>query len=241
MKKIEIKDRVSGSVLFAHDNNNTKSAVEEAVRSKIRLTCADLAGADLSWANLFEAYLVEADLGRARLDHVNLIRGDLTKANLTGVNAAGSCAFQANLERADLTGADLTGANLSMTCLAGANLSGAVLTGTNLTKADLAGANLSGAYLEGACLARAHLEGARLRRGEVLVGERPVFQISPFGRYGDCITVYSTDRGMRFDLWNRRQVMREEIERYLSRDSFYVKEYQSMLRLVEAHMELWVP
>jgi uncharacterized protein YjbI with pentapeptide repeats len=119
--KIEIKHKISGSVLFSCEAASRKMAVSLAIEARADLSRADLSRADLSWADLSRADLSRADLSRA------------------------------DLSRADLSWADLSGANLSGADLSGADLAGADLSGANLSGADLAGANLSGADLDYAC------------------------------------------------------------------------------------------
>ena len=127
MKKIEIKSRFSGKVIFSVEANSLKIAVELAIKSEADLSRANLSGANLSGANLYGAYLS---------------RANLSGANLSGANLSGADLYGANLSGADLSGANLSGANLYEAYLYGANLSGANLYGANLS-----GANLYEAYL----------------------------------------------------------------------------------------------
>ena len=132
-KKIEIKD-IFGKVLFAYEceYNSMKKTVEEAVKQKISLYCADLNGAKLVFADLSDADFRDADLRNA----------DLYGANLCG----------ADLSEADLSGADLCGAYLSGADLSNSNLNGVKLCDTYLCEANLNGANLYGATLNGSTL-----------------------------------------------------------------------------------------
>ena len=128
---IEIKDRLTGKVLFTATGATTiAAAVIMAVAAG-----AGLSRADLSWANLSGADLSRANLSRADLSRANLSRADLSGADLSGANLSG----------ADLRWADLRWANLRW-----ANLSGADLRWANLKGADLSGADLSWADLENA-------------------------------------------------------------------------------------------
>jgi len=77
--------------------------------------------------------------------------------------------------RANLCGADLYRADLS-----GANLSGADLSRANLYGADLSGANLYGAD----------------QKKTILVGECPVFQITPIGSRQSTLVAFNTDSGL---------------------------------------------
>ena len=134
---IEIKDRLTGKVLFTAKGATTvAAAVAMAVAAGADLTGADLRSANLRGADLRGAYLSGADL---------------TGADLTG----------AYLRGADLRSANLTGADLRSAYLSGAYLSGAYLTGANLTGADLTGAYLSGANLRSANLRSANLKDVR--------------------------------------------------------------------------------
>ncbi|MDP2730739.1 MAG: pentapeptide repeat-containing protein [Dehalococcoidales bacterium] len=116
--EIEIKHRVTGSVIISGDYESIKDCLVE--NGGANLGGADLEGANLGGANLGGAYLEGANLGGA---------------NLRGANLGG----------ANLGGADLRGANLGGAYLEGAYLGGAYLEGANLGGADLRGANLGGA------------------------------------------------------------------------------------------------
>jgi hypothetical protein len=95
MKLFEIKNRVSGKILFSLETESLKLTLEAAVK-----TGADLRGADLTGADLRGAYLTGADLTGAYL------RG----AYLTGTYLRGAYLTGADLRGADLRGADLRGA-----------------------------------------------------------------------------------------------------------------------------------
>ncbi len=138
--KIEIKNRLNGSVIFSGDYGSLRECVIDAVRKRADLSGANLSGANLSWVNLSGVNLSGADLSRADLSGVNLSGANLSGVNLSGVKLSG-----ADLSRADLSGADLSGANLFRVNFSGANLSGANLFRANLFRADLSGANLFGA------------------------------------------------------------------------------------------------
>jgi len=145
MKKIEIKNRFTGDIIFTiiSENATIKDALLDAIKNEVNLSGADLSRAYLLGANLSRAYLLGAYLSGA----------DLSGANLSGANLSG-----ANLSGANLSGANLSGANLS-----GADLSRAYLSGANLSGADLSRAYLSGADLSGAYLSRADLSGANFQ------------------------------------------------------------------------------
>ena len=106
MKKIEIENRFTGSIILSGKYESIRDALEKN-----------------PGANLFGA-----DLPRANLSGADFTGADLTRANLFGANLSG-----ADLSGADLPGADLTRADLSWANLSGANLSGADLTGANLS------------------------------------------------------------------------------------------------------------
>jgi hypothetical protein len=96
--KFEIKNWMTGGVIFSMETESWKLAVEAAVKAGADLSDADLSDADLSGADLSGADLSDADLSRANLIGANLIGADLIGANLIG---------------ADLIGANLRGANLT--------------------------------------------------------------------------------------------------------------------------------
>jgi hypothetical protein len=66
--KIEIKNRWSGAVLFAHDaeENSLNITLQMAIKARANLFEANLYGADLSRANLSGADLSRADLSGAK-------------------------------------------------------------------------------------------------------------------------------------------------------------------------------
>jgi uncharacterized protein YjbI with pentapeptide repeats len=108
---IQIKHRLTGSVLFEREADCLKSVVEKG---------AYLRGADLRGADLRDADLTGADLTDAYLRGADLRDADLRGADLRGADLTGADLRDADLRGADLTGADLTGADLG-----GADLRGA--------------------------------------------------------------------------------------------------------------------
>ena len=152
MKKIKIKNRFTGDIIFTFisENATIKDAIVEVIKNKIDLLGANLSGADLSGANLSGADLSGADLLGANLSGANLSRAYLLGANLSG---------------ADLSRADLSGANLSRAYLSGANLSGAYLSGANLSGANLSGADLSGADYNPFCKWKAAIINNEIKIG----------------------------------------------------------------------------
>lgn len=135
-KKIKIKSRLTGKVLFEYEkNNNTiKDTVEEAVRQGVSLYGANLSGADLSGADLSGANLWYADISMANLVNANLERADLRDAdlqnsNFTGANMHSTRLFRAHLDGADLRDVDLRGAFISFADMCRTDLRGADLLG----------------------------------------------------------------------------------------------------------------
>jgi len=128
MKKIEIKNRFTGDIMFTiiSENATIKDALLDAIKNKV----------NLSRANLSRAYLSGADLSRADLSGAYLSGADLSGADLSGAYLSGADLSRANLSRAYLSGADLSRANLSRAYLSGADLSGADLSGADLSGAD---------------------------------------------------------------------------------------------------------
>ena len=131
---------INGEIIFKADKDNIKDTVEDAVKSGVNLSGANLKGADLGGANLKGADLYGADLGDANLYCANLKGADLRGANFGGADLRG-----ANFYGANLKGADLYGTNLYVANLYGANLKGANLEGANLYGANIKGADLYGA------------------------------------------------------------------------------------------------
>ena len=105
--KIEIKNRITGKVLFEMEgeDNSVKKTLEEAVKNNADLGGAYLGGADLGGAYLGGAYLGGAYLGGAYLCGADLCGADLRGAYLRGADLRG-----AYLGGADLRGAYLGGA-----------------------------------------------------------------------------------------------------------------------------------
>ena len=164
MIKIQIKNRILGTVLFEYekDNNTIKDTVVEAIKQCAYLSGADLRGAYLSGADLRGAYLKDADLKDADLSGAYLSGAYLKDADLRGADLKDADLRGADLSGADLSGADLRGAYLKDADLSGAYLSGAYLKDADLRDADLRGADLSGADLRGADLKDADLKDADL-------------------------------------------------------------------------------
>ena len=77
-----------------------------------------------------------------------------------------------------------------------ANLRGADLIGANLRGANLIDADLRGADLRDANLIDANLRGANLREDITLVGDYPVFQITPIGSRMATLVVFGTNKGV---------------------------------------------
>ena len=104
--KIEIKNRWSNSVLFAHEAEENSLKITLLMALKAR---ADLYGADLGGADLRGADLRGADLRGADLRGANLFGANLGGANLFGANLGGANLFGANLGGANLGGKKLSG------------------------------------------------------------------------------------------------------------------------------------
>ena len=101
------------------------------------------------------------------------------------------------------------------------------------------GANLAGAYLS-----RANLESATLKRGEKLIGERPIFQVGPIGSRSDVLVAYITDQGLRLDAGCQRQITRDVFDARLSQThsgNQHEQEYRAALALIDVHVEIWTP
>ena len=164
----------------------------------------------------------------------SISKADLFDADLFGANLHG-----ADLRNADLSSADLFGANLFGANLRDADLSSADLFGANLRGADLSSANLSSANLRDA-----NLRGAMLADGSRVVNGASVIQLGPIGSRRAYLTVYITDKGLRFDTGCQRQITREVFERCLSQEhgeNDFAKEYRAALVFLDALVEIRVP
>ncbi len=129
---LPIKHWLTGAVLYEHDGDNLREAVETAVAKGICLDGASLNGASLNYARLVGASLVGASLSRASLVGASLDGANLVGASLDGANLVGASLDCANLDGASLVGASLVGANLDGARLYRANLDGASLVGARL-------------------------------------------------------------------------------------------------------------
>ena len=105
--KIQIKNWISGAVLYESEKPTIKEALVDANLRDANLCYADLRGADLRDADLYSADLRGADLRDANLRDADLRGADLRGADLRDANLR-----DANLRDADLRGADLYGADL---------------------------------------------------------------------------------------------------------------------------------
>ena len=154
VKKIEIKHRLTGEVIFEFEkeNNTVKDTVLEAIKRGINLCCAVLTNADLSYTDLSNVNLSGADLYGADLYCANLCNVTLYYANLFGADLC--CA---NLRDAKLHNVNLTYANLSKVDLYNADLRVSDFYRTNLFDAKLRGANLC--YADLTCDAISHNAG----------------------------------------------------------------------------------
>ena len=84
-RKIEIKNRWTGEVIFSHEceDNTIAKTVMGAVRQPADLRSADLRYADLRYADLRSADLRSADLRYADLSYADLRSADLRYADLS--------------------------------------------------------------------------------------------------------------------------------------------------------------
>ena len=135
---MEIKHRYTNVILFSCEEQNMRETVEEAVKSGVNLSCANLRGANLSAANLRGADLSGADLRDA----------DLRDADLRGANRRG-----ADLSDADLSGAILSCEKLVLTPISISNLQWDVL--------------ITGEYMTIGCRRHTHREWGNFTEDEI--------------------------------------------------------------------------
>ena len=86
---MDIKNRMTGMILFSSTKSTMKETIIEAVEKKAYLGGADLRGADLGGADLRGAYLGGADLRGADLGGADLRGADLGGAYLGGADLEG--------------------------------------------------------------------------------------------------------------------------------------------------------
>ena len=100
MRKIEIKNRFTGKIIFefSKENNTISETVKEYIKKELaegkryvnlsyaNLSCADLRSANLSYANLSYANLSSANLSYANLSSADLSSANLSSANLSYAN-----------------------------------------------------------------------------------------------------------------------------------------------------------
>lgn len=118
-----------------------------------------------------------------------------------------------------------------------------------ITEALLSYANLSGANLRDADLSYANLSYANLRDvvladGSRVVNESSVIQLGPIGSRRAYLTVYTTNKGLRFDTGCQRQITREVFELRLSQEhgeNEFAKEYRAALVFLDALVEIRAP
>ncbi|MGL4573845.1 MAG: pentapeptide repeat-containing protein [Burkholderiaceae bacterium] len=118
--------------------------------------------------------------------------------------------------------------------------SGANLDGANLDGANLRGANLDGAYLGGANLDGAYLGGANLG-DKKLVGQRPIFQISPIGSREDYLVGFMTDSGFFIQtgcFFGSADEFSQKVQQTHG-GSAHEKEYAAAIAFMKTHYELW--
>ena len=88
--KLEIKSYWKDNVLFSFETDNSKIALEAAVKARANLSGANLSGANLRGANLSWANLSGADLSWADLHGADLSEASLSGASLSGANLSGA-------------------------------------------------------------------------------------------------------------------------------------------------------
>ena len=181
-----------------------------------------------------QAHGLAAALADAVANNANLRDTDLSDTDLLGVDLSG----------ANLSGANLSGANLRSADLLGADLRSADLGNANLRGADLCGADLRWANLRGANLRGADLCDATLRKGEVLVGLRPLIEVGPVGSRADTLRAYITDKGLRLATGCQQYITKEVFLSRLThthRENDHAQEYMAALALIDTHVKQWTP
>jgi uncharacterized protein YjbI with pentapeptide repeats len=156
MRKIEIKNRFTGKIIFefTKENNTIKDTILQFIKDELSkgknyadLSSADLSSADLRYADLRYADLRYADLRYADLSSADLRYADLLYADLRYADLCYADLSSDDLRYADLRYADLLYADLRYADLRYADLSSADLSYADLSSADLSSADLDKKYI----------------------------------------------------------------------------------------------
>jgi uncharacterized protein YjbI with pentapeptide repeats len=143
-KKLQIKNRWTGNVIYESEKTTYKEAAVEAIASG-----SNLSDSNLSDSNLSDSNLSGSNLSGSNLRNANISNSDLSGSNLRNANISNSDLSGSDLSDSNLSGSDLSDSNLSGSNLSGSNLSGSDLSGSNLSDSDLSGSNLRGSNLRG--------------------------------------------------------------------------------------------
>lgn len=139
---IQIKNRYNNKVIFEYDceDNTIRKTVQEAIKAKVSLVQANLAGVNLkninfNGVNLKAVNFSDSDLEHSTFDNACLVSSyfgftnlryvDFRKADLSGVNFVDSIIEYADFRESDLTYARFEDAIIRCSTFKSANLTGA--------------------------------------------------------------------------------------------------------------------
>src|SRR3990167_6615765 len=85
-KKLEIKNRFTGAVIYTSSKTTYKDALEKAITRSSDLRGSDISGSNLRSSNLSGSNLSGSNLSGSDLSGSNLSSSDLRSSNLSGSN-----------------------------------------------------------------------------------------------------------------------------------------------------------
>ena len=88
MKKIEIKNRFTGDVIFSYsaENNTMKKTLIEALHEDVDVSCSDLSDVDLWGVDMSELDLFQVDFSGSNLSYASFACSELSDVDLWGTN-----------------------------------------------------------------------------------------------------------------------------------------------------------
>jgi hypothetical protein len=123
MKKICIKNKNDGKIIYEAAHENFRNALETAIAKNISLENANLQNIDLTHANLDGGCFKNADMHGANLSEANVSEADFTNATLTYADFTNACLCESLL-----INTDFTGSSFSNTLIAGAVIDNCIFT-----------------------------------------------------------------------------------------------------------------
>ena len=169
--KYEIKNRLTGEVIFSTEAKSLKEAVEKGIKQRISfsganfsgayLADANFSGANFDRANFSGAYLAFADFVDANFSGANFSGANFDRANFSDANFSDANFSFADFDRAYFAGANFDRANFDRANFSDANFSDANFSDANFAFADFSDANFDRANFAGANFADADFANAK--------------------------------------------------------------------------------